>query len=184
LTASEDTVSAVMQTLTTQFAVFQALLLIASAAHKAVKWSYSEAAVRQFAGVPSALTAAALAGVIVSELVAGVLLVVPAYREAGAALGGLIWTAYLVLILRAIVQGRRDVACGCSFGPGRPLGSFQVARNAVLLGLAVFVAMGSALMGGIRIQGSQALAACALLALYAALDQVMALQPLRSGELR
>jgi Methylamine utilisation protein MauE len=172
-----------IQVLAAQLAAFEALLLIASAAHKAANWASSQNVVQRFAGVPASLAAWGLAGAVSGELVAGVLLVVPAYRAAGAMLAALMWCAYLALILRAIVQGRRDVDCGCSFGSTpRSLGSFHVARNAVLLGFAVFVAAGSAVSGSVPVQGSQALAACALLALYAALDQVMALQPLRSGE--
>ena len=84
-------------------------------------------------------------------------------------------------MLRAIVRGRRDVDCGCGFGPtGHPLGAFDVARNAVLVAFALLVA-GSAASGAEAVAASQALAGCALLALYGALDQVMALQPLRRG---
>jgi Methylamine utilisation protein MauE len=177
------TVIEVIQTLTAQLAAFAALLLTASAAHKIVQWSSSQNVVRQFAGVPASLAAPALTATVLGEVVAGVLLVVPAYRTTGAILAASIWAVYLALLLRAIAQGRRGINCGCSFGPSqRPLGSFQVARNTVLLGFAVFVALGSAMSGNIPVQGSQALAACALLALYAALDQVMALRPLRSGE--
>ena len=49
-----------------------------------------------------------------------------------------------------------------------------------LLGLAILVAASA--RGAVPVQGSQLLAACALLALYGALDQVMALAPMRSGE--
>jgi hypothetical protein len=57
----------------------------------------------------------------------------------------------------------------------------------VLLGLAAVVALdawlsGSPVGGPAGFQGSELLAAGALLALYGALDQVMALQPLRGGE--
>jgi hypothetical protein len=91
---------------------------------------------------------------------------------------------YGALIVRAIVQGRRDVDCGCSFGPAvKPLGSFQVARNLVLAAVAVFIAAVSAFHGAVPTQGTFLLGGLALLALYGALDQVMALQPLRSGEL-
>jgi uncharacterized membrane protein YphA (DoxX/SURF4 family) len=180
---SEFTLIAAIQALLAQVAAFEALLLIASAAHKLVKWPSLQNVVQRFGAVPPSWAATALAGTVSSELVAGILLVVPAYRTAGAVLAAIIWAAYLALIVRAIVQGRRDVDCGCSFGPTqRPLGSFQVVRNAVLVGFAVLVASGSSMSGSVPVQASQALAACALLALYAALDQVMALQPLRSGE--
>jgi hypothetical protein len=112
------------------------------------------------------------------------MLCMPAYRAAGGALAALIWGGYLFLILRAIVQGRREVDCGCSFGaaPG-PLGMYQVLRNAGLTVMGVSVTAFSAATAGDAGFGLQtALAACALLSLYAALDQVMTLMPPRAGE--
>ena len=72
--------------------------------------------------------------------------------------------------------------CGCSFGPGARLGLFQVARNTILAAMALLV-WASARGGGTEVQGSQILGGVALLALYAALDQVMGLRPLRAGEI-
>ena len=179
----EPTLSGTMQSLAAQLAAFEALLLVASAGHKIVRWSYSRGVVRQFAGVPASLAAAALAGAVATELAAGALLAVPSLRALGALLAGFIWAAYLGLIARAVLQGRRDADCGCSFGPTqRPLGWFQLSRNAMLAALAALTAWASPASGGVSLQGSHVFAACALLALYGALDQVMALQPLRSGE--
>jgi hypothetical protein len=174
----------VVQSFAAQMATFQAMLLAASAVHKAVRWTHSRNLMRQFAGVPRVLAGSSLGVATAVELAAGALLMVPAYRTTGAVLAALIWTLYVALIVRAIVQGRRDVDCGCSFGPtSRPLGSFQIARNLVLTALAVFIAWVSAFGGTVPAQGTFVLGGFALLALYGALDQVMALQPLRSGEL-
>jgi hypothetical protein len=63
------------------------------------------------------------------------------------------------------------------------LGSFQIARNVVLAALAACIAWVSAWSAAAPTQGTFILGGLALLALYGALDQVMALQPLRSGEL-
>jgi hypothetical protein len=170
--------------LAAQLAAFQALLLVASSFHKIRKWSYSRSVLRQFAGVPSSLTAALLGLTVAGEAASALLLVMPTSRTTGAILASVIWSVYLVLILRAIAQGRREVDCGCSFGSARhSLGSFEVARNAVLLGFAMLIVGVSAQSGEASIQGSQVLAACALFALYGALDQVMALRPLRVGEI-
>ena len=172
------------QVLAAQLAVFQALLLAASAVHKASTWSRSLGVMRQFGGVPSSLARAALGSVIASEIVAALLLLVSPYRAAGAILAAALWTVYLALILRAILQNRRDLECGCSFGPSsRPLGQFQLLRNGVLAGMAIGIAAVSTVAGGVSLELSQVLGGVALLALYGALDQVMALQPLRSGEL-
>lgn len=172
-----------MQVLSAQLAVFQALLLCASAVHKAVKWPHSKSVMRQFAGVPRSMAASTLGAAMALELAAGVLLIVPGSRATGAMLAASIWTVYLGLIVRAIVQHRRDVDCGCSFGSTlRPLGAFQVTRNAVLAGFAAFIAWVSAVNGSVPAQGSQVLGGIALLTLYGALDQVMALRPIRHGE--
>jgi len=173
-----------VQSLAAQMATFQAMLLAASAVHKAARWTHSRNLMRQFAGVPGVLAAPSLSAATAVELAAAALLMVPAYRTAGAVLAALIWTLYAALIVRAIVQGRRDVDCGCSFGPtSRPLGSFQIARNVVLAALAACIAWVSAWSAAVPTQGTFILGGLALLALYGALDQVMALQPLRSGEL-
>jgi hypothetical protein len=181
----DTSLGSAVQSFAAQMAMFQAMLLAASAVHKAVRWTQSRNVMRQFAGVPGVLAGSSLGVAIAVELAAGALLLVPAYRTTGAVLAALIWTLYVALIVRAVVQGRRDVDCGCSFGPtSRPLGSFQIARNLVLAALAVFIASVSASGGGsVPAQGTFVLGGLALLALYGALDQVMALQPLRSGEL-
>jgi hypothetical protein len=172
-----------LRALTVQFAAFEALLLMVSAGHKTVRWSYSRGVVLEFAKVPAALAAPALAGVALVESAAAAMLLLPAYRAIGGLLAASVWTVYLALIVRAIIQGRRDADCGCSFGPTRrPLGWFQVSRSALLLGVAAMVTGVSAAGGSVAVESFQVLAACALLALYGALDQVMALRPLRSGE--
>jgi hypothetical protein len=174
--------------LAAQLAVFQALLLAASAVHKAAAWARSLGVMRQFGGVPQSLASTALGAVIASEFAAALLLLMPSYRAAGAILAAGLWSVYLGLILRAVLQNRRDLECGCSFGlssgpASRPLGAFQLVRNAVLAATAAGIAGVSAVAGAVPVELSQILGGVALLALYGALDQVMALQPLRSGEL-
>jgi hypothetical protein len=173
----------VVQSFAAQMAAFQVMLLAASAIHKIARWTHSLSIMREFAGVPAALAGPALGAAAAVELTAGALLTVPAWCAAGAVLAGLVWTLYLVLIVRAITEGRRDADCGCSFGStSSPLGIFQISRNLVLTALAFFIAGVSIFRGPVAAQGTQVLGGLALLALYGALDQVMALQPLRSGE--
>jgi hypothetical protein len=179
----EISMAATAQAFMAQMALFEALLLAATAAHKAATWSKSRDVMQKFAGVPASLAASALVTAIAAELAVGTLLIVPQYRAAGAISAALIWTGYLLLIVRAIRSGRRDVDCGCSFGPtARPLGRVQLGRNAVLAGVALLIAGVSARSGSAAPQASQVLGGMALLALYGALDQVSALRPLRSGE--
>lgn len=174
----------VVQSLAALMAAFQAMLLAASAVHKMARWTSALSVMREFARVPGALAGPAVGAVAALELTAGILLTVPAWRAMGALLAGLIWALYLALIVRAIAEGRRDVDCGCSFGPAsRPLGFFQIARNLVLAIFALFISGVSSFGGPGPAPGSYVLGGLALLALYGALDQVMALRPLRGGEL-
>jgi Methylamine utilisation protein MauE len=172
----------VARLLISQLAAFVALLLAASAIHKVMRRERAVRVVHEFAGVPGSAAPWTVLGVTLGELLAGGLLFLPAYRLDGALLALVIFGAYLALILRAIVQGRRDVDCGCSFGPTRhALGAFEVARNSLLMIFAVLLAVSST-SGGEPVSATQTLAAFALLALYGALDQVMSLQPMRRGE--
>jgi len=171
--------------LASQMAALLAVLLIASAVHKLIRRVPAQRAVREFAGVPQRWSASAVLAVMLAELLAGLLLWIPTYRAAGAVLAALIWGGYLALILRAIAKGSREVDCGCSFGASlRPLGVYQLTRNAALTGVAAALAAVSSMNGSAAVTASQVPAALVLLALYAALDQAMALQPLRSGEVR
>jgi hypothetical protein len=163
-----------------QLAAFLAVLLVASAIHKALSWGRTWTIVQNFAGVPRSAASGAVVAACAIEGLAALLLVLPDYRHAGAALAASILGIYLMLIARAVAQRRGAIDCGCSFGAGsRRLGTFEIARNAVLLACALLLlAFGQALAPPAP---SQLLAACALLALYGAVDQLMALQPLRQG---
>lgn len=174
----------VIHWLIVQLAAFQAALLVMSALHKFMRRERARSAVHVFAGVPRYLVSSAALLVATAEALAGLLLCIPATLAAGGVLAALIWGSYLFLILRAIAQGRREVDCGCSFGAApRPLGTYQVLRNAGLTVMGVSVAAFSAATVGDAGFGLQtALAAFALLSLYAALDQVMTLMPPRTGE--
>jgi len=178
LRMQENLAVQVIAQLAAQAAVFLALLLAASALHKWLRWTGSARAVHEFARVPRRAAAAALAAVGLAELAAaGMLLGV--HRTGGAIIAATILGTYLALILRALAAGRRDVDCGCSFG-GTPhgLGAFEAWRNALLLALALLVAAARPSGDGAPI-GLQLLAAASLLALYGALDQAMAIRPLR-----
>jgi hypothetical protein len=174
----------IFQSLFIQFAAFESVLLLASGVHKLLRRARTQRAVRELAGVPRHFAPFAAVIVAMAELLASLLLWTPSYRLMGGTLAVLIWSGYLALILRAIARGRRDVDCGCTFGAAqRPLGAYHVARNAVLTGVAVLVAGGSAAGVSGPAVASQVLAALVLFALYGALDQVMALMPPRNGEL-
>ncbi|HEY1313120.1 MAG TPA: MauE/DoxX family redox-associated membrane protein [Steroidobacteraceae bacterium] len=174
----------VTQLLSVQLAVFLAALLLVTGLHKLIQRERIQAVLQDFAGVRPRWATPAVLVVGASELLAGVLLCSASYRAAGAVLAGVLWGGYLGLIVRAIAQGRREVDCGCTLGAAaRPLGAYPVARNVALMGMAVFVAVSSARNVALAAGAAQLLAACTLVALYAALDQVMALAAPRRGEL-
>lgn len=175
----------VMRALAVQLAAFQSLLLAIAALHKLVGRSRANKAIHELTGVPLALAPLAVPVIALLELSASAMLCFPSHRTMGGSLAALLWGAYLVSIARAIGQGRRDVDCGCSFGATqRPLGLVQVVRNAVLTSLALLVVVVSVTSGVSPVTAEQGLAAVALLALYGAVDQVIRLRPLRSGEIQ
>ena len=163
-----------------QIAAFLAVLFIASVIHTAFSWRRTRTVVEDFAGVPRQAASAAAFAACAIEALAGALLMLPDHRRAGAALAAAILGVYLVLIARAVALNRGGVDCGCSFGAGsRNLGKYEIVRNAVLLTIALLLLAYADAIASIA--PSQLLAACALLALYGAGDQLMALQPMRRG---
>jgi hypothetical protein len=172
---------AVAELLSSQLAAFLALLLAASAIHKSLRFGRARSVMHEFAGVPRAAAPLAVAAACLGEGLSAVLLIVPASRSIGAWLAAAILGAYLGLIVHAIAKDRRHVDCGCSFGATRrALGTYEVVRNCVLVAFALLVAA-SADGRAAPLAASQMLAACAFLALYGALDQVMGLRPMRRG---
>jgi hypothetical protein len=132
---------------------------------------------------PAALLLAAL------EIAAGLGFWIPPLRVAAALLAMLIWSGYCVFLGQSVASGQRDVDCGCSFAAGHAqLGWFEVLRAGLLALLAMIVAFSARVAPdavpyevGATALGTQVLAGLALLALYVALDQVMAVRPLRAG---
>jgi hypothetical protein len=163
-----------------QLAAFLAVLLVASAAHKAWAMRRTRTVVQNFAGVPRPAAAGAALAACAIEGLAGLLLILPDHRRAGAALAAAILGLYLALIVRAVAQRRGALDCGCSFGASsRRLGRFDIARNALLLAAALLVLEFA--NGVAPLAPSQLLAACALFALYGAVDELTALRPMRRG---
>ena len=178
-------VSGVLQILALHAAAFLALLLASAGVHKLIQRGRAKRAIHEFVGVPISWAAPLAAAAALTEVIAAALLWMPGSRALGAGIAGALSATYLLLMLRSLSQGRRDVDCGCSFGGAHhPLGAFHVARNTLLTLAAAGVALTATAAGGAPAIGApQILAGVAMLALYAALDQVMALQPPRAGEL-
>ncbi len=185
------TVSALLvaQIAIAQLASFASLLLFASGFHKLNAGSDAARAMQDLTGLALPRARRAVVGIAASELVAAAGLWVPVMRADAALLATLIWGAYFIYLQRALMAGRRDVDCGCSFSSGhRPLGAFQAWRAAILGALAAVIALSAAVAPGavpyVVTSGAavtQVLAGLVLLALYVALDQVMSIRPLRAG---
>jgi hypothetical protein len=190
---------ALAQGVATPLALFASLLLGASALHKVTNPARARRAVGGLTGFGHAGATCAVAVAGAAEGLAAVGLLAAPFRGPAALLAAGVWAVYGLCIGAALLRGRRDLDCGCGFAAAhRPLGGFELLRNAVLVAVALLVALvahlGPAAVGaGIWLDAgiaggaqlaSAAFAALALLALYAALDHVMAQGPLRSGVVR
>jgi hypothetical protein len=181
--------------LATEIAWFLALLLAGAALHKLVARARARRAAGDLLGCSSRVAGIAAGAAALVEGVAAVCLGYASSRWLGALLAAALWAVSLGLIGRAISHGRSHLDCGCSFGKAhQPLGRRQVLRTACLCLLAAGVAgltydpasngTASATSPDFAQLTCEVLAAPALLALYAALDHVLALAPLRTGAVR
>jgi hypothetical protein len=186
------------QALVAPLAGFLSLLLAAAALHKVQNPARARRAVAELTGLGASRALIALSAAGAVEVVAAAGLVAGVYRSHAALLAACLWAIYGVSIVAALLRGRRDLDCGCSFGAThRPLGGYHLARNALL----VTIALGVALVARSRNMADLAmsidmpigdsvrfatatLAAFALLALYAAFDHVLAQGALRRGVIR
>jgi hypothetical protein len=184
--------SEIGQIVESQLTMFLVLLLGLAAIHKALRRTRTQRATADLTGLGWRGAGLAAAAAAVSEAAAAGLLLNPSSRMVGALLAAALWTGYSAMIARALLAGRRDLDCGCSFGAAhRPLGHFQLLRSLLLVVLASLVAA-LAVSGGVNPVAStgaamfatQLLAGVALLALYGAMDQVMAVAPMRAGEVQ
>jgi hypothetical protein len=182
-------VTLVVQLAIAQLGAFVSLLLVAAGVHKLHDRARAEQAMSRLTGIAAGQAAPAallLAGL---EIAAGAGLWVPPLRLDAALLAVLIWCGYFVFLVQAVASGQRAVDCGCSFAASNAeLGLFEVLRAGALALLAMVIA-GSAGVApgavayevGAAALTTQLLAGVALFVLYVALDQVMAVKPLRSG---
>jgi len=176
----------------TPAAWFMALLLGVAAAHKLLWRERALIAVSGLTRLSSRPAGLALGAAVGIEIAAAIALLLPDYRIPGALLAALLWSLYLAAMAYTLISHGGAIDCGCSFGKThRPLGRFQLLRTAALALLAFALAIRpAALAAGTSAVAmpvllvTQALCACALLALYAALDSVMSLDALRPGVLR
>lgn len=192
--SAEFPMAGVLAVLCAETAWFLALVLAGAALHKLYAQSRARRAAAELLGVSWRGAGLAVWVAAATEGLAALCVVNPSSRGAGASLAAVLFAVYLGVMARAIFVGRRQIDCGCSFGTThRPLGSWQILRTASLMLLAAAVA-GLAHGPAVREFASvyatspgelacESMAALAFLALYVALDHVLALRPLRDGVL-
>jgi len=163
-----------------------ALLFAQAAVHKWQRLAEFRAIVTNYRLTPAFLVpVVALLIPTLETTVAALLLPVPT-RSAAALTGMMLLAAYGAGIAINLGRGRRDLDCGCS-GPAdrRPIGSWMVWRNLLLVALLALVVLPSSTRpleasDGLTIRGGIGVAAL----LYAAIDQLFALVAPRAALLR
>lgn len=119
-------------------AIFLALVLVTSAAHKLIARDRLVAATGRLLRVSEGLALPVTFAAAALEAAAALALLIPATRPVGALLAGGIWLVYAVALLRA--DDATD--CGCSFGaPKRGIDPFTRIRPLALAVLAAIAAL-------------------------------------------
>jgi hypothetical protein len=151
-----------------------ALLWLGAAHHKLKDPARFRAALAGYRLLPAQAVAVAAAGVTWLELGLAFGLLLPAAGAAAALASAWLLALYALAIAGSLLRGRRGIDCGCGARP-QPLGPHLLARNALLIGIALAAALPTSARGlgwldAITIAGG----AGALAALYAALDTALA----------
>lgn len=150
-------------------ALFLALLLALSGAHKFIEAERMGAAAARLAGVPRAAGDMLSIAAATVEIAAGLALVLPGLQLVGGVLAALLWSVYGLALLR---RYGAHLDCGCTFAArSKPVGLLAIARAAGLAALAVAIAAGPAASLSIETP----FAAAALLALYLAAGELAAI---------
>lgn len=107
---------------------------LASAGHKLADVQHFTHTLGQYKWVIPIKPELLVAGVILAEVAAAILLLLSGYQLLALALAGLLLTAYTALIGLNIVSGNRDLDCGCLFGSQEQgLSASLLWRNAGIL---------------------------------------------------
>ncbi|KQN04682.1 hypothetical protein ASE85_06675 [Sphingobium sp. Leaf26] len=119
--------------------LFLALLLGGSALHKALDRRRLGGAAERLAGTPLSTGPLLLIAAGVAEGTAALCLLLAPLRLVGALVALLLWALYAMLLLRRRGQ---SLDCGCDLvARERPVGAGQIARPALLAGLAALTAL-------------------------------------------
>ncbi len=107
-----------------------------AAAHKLTDIAVFKATIVEYQLVPLMLSGTVAVILIVAELLAAILVLVPAIRTYGLMIMAVLLFLYTAGISINLLRGRRDIDCGCS-GPAsrHELSGWLVLRNLVMLSL-------------------------------------------------
>ena len=132
--------------------------------------------VRDYRLLPDALAATGALLIVVTEISAVCLMLVPPTRSVGALLAGALLVLYAGAIAINLARGRTEIDCGCSWGAGgQGISAWLLLRNAVLLPFAFLAGSSWAGRPFGPADGLVALAAgLGLLMLYHAADRLIA----------
>jgi hypothetical protein len=112
-------------------------VLVRAVIEKALGYGLYIAIVRDYRLLPAALAPFAGAALLGAELLAIVLMLVPAFTAAGAILAVALFALYGAAMATALFAGRTEIECGCG-GDGQIVTWALVVRNAVLVGITAF----------------------------------------------
>jgi hypothetical protein len=122
-----------------ELAIFLAIVLAISAAHKLARPERMSIAMAKLSGMPIGIASTAVFGLAAVEFLAATAMLFAQSRTIGAALAALVWLAYGVALLR---KSGTSLDCGCDFSAReKPVGAFDILRAFGLSCLAALVAL-------------------------------------------
>lgn len=111
-----------------------AIVLLVGAWHKLADLDAFRFAVERYRLLPGPAARVAALALPLAEALAGAMLLLPATRGTGAALGAALLVLVSAAVAANLLRGRSDIECGCGApGSGQRLSWALVARNATLL---------------------------------------------------
>ena len=153
-----------------------ALVFIVGAWHKLADLDAFRIAVERYRLLPPSAASVAALALPAAEAIAGLMLLLPAARTAGAARAAVVLVMASAAVAVNLLRGRRDIDCGCGTpGTGQRLSWALVGRNAALLAACVVAAAPEQARELVWLDAFTAVfAALALWTLYAAANQLLA----------
>lgn len=124
--------------------IFLGLFFLAAALHKLRHRQAFAAALGGYALLPRALLGPAAVTLLVSEALAGALLLLPGFAIPASLAATALLALYFTAIAANLLRGRRDIDCGCSFaGSSSLLSGWHLLRLGALMALALLPLAGA-----------------------------------------